>query len=84
MVRGPPTKPKTPSDLAGLARILVRFGRLRLGSRTPALSTLYQRLPAATIKYTYMKHPFTKTLILAAAMICGCLAMHLAIGTFSY
>ena len=48
------------------------------------MSTLYQHLPAATIKYTYMKHPFTKTLILAAAMICGCLAMHLAIGTFSY
>ena len=63
---------------------MVGNGKPRLGSNAPAGSILYQPLPAATIKYTYMKHPFTKTLILAAAMICGCLAMHLAIGTFSY
>ena len=31
-----------------------------------------------------MKHPFVKTFILATVMIIASLAMHYAIGTFSY
>ena len=31
-----------------------------------------------------MKHPFTKTLVLAIAMISASLVMHYMIGTFSY
>ena len=63
---------------------MVGNGKPRLGSNTPAMSTLYQALPAATIKYTYMKHPFTKTLLLATVMVIGCLVLHYLMGTFSY
>ena len=78
------TKPKAPSVLAGLARNLVGIGKATLGSRSPARRTLYQALPAATIKYTRMKHPFTKTFLLATAMILACTLLHYLIGSMSY
>ena len=64
--------------------MMVSDGKARLGSRSPAGSDHYQCLPAATIKYTYMKHPFTKTLLLAIAMVTVCLWAHYMMGTFSY
>ena len=44
---------------------------------------LYQPLPAATIKYTYMKTAF-KVIAIATAIIVACLIVHYCIGTFSY
>ena len=78
------TKPKAPSVLAGLARNLVGNGKLRLDGRRPALNSLYQPLPAAPIKYTLMKHPFTKTVALATVMILACTLLHYLIGSMSY
>ena len=49
MVMGGPTKPKPPSRYAAYARNMVRVGRARLGSRSPATAGHYQTLPAATI-----------------------------------
>ena len=79
----PLTKPKPPCRLAGLARKVVRFGKLRSAARSPVTAGDYQRLPAATIKYTWMKKAF-KTLALAIVIVTACLAVHYAIGTFSY
>ena len=84
MVNHTVTKPKAPSNYADLARNMVGNGKPRLGSIRPASPTLYQPLPAATIKYTLMKHPFTKTLALATVMILGCTLLHYLIGSMSY
>ena len=62
---------------------MVRKGKPRLGSRSPRVCGLYQLLPAATIKYTYMKTAF-KVILIAIAMVTVCLAVHYAMGTFSY
>ena len=50
----------------------------------PVTAGHYQPLPAAAIKYTYMKHPFTKTLALAVVMIAGAVLLHYLIGSMSY
>ena len=63
--------------------ILVGNGKLSLGSRSPAYYDHYQSLPAAAIKYTYMKTAF-KVILIAIAMVTVCLAVHYAMGTFSY
>ena len=44
---------------------------------------LYQLLPAAAIKYTYMKTAL-KVIAIATAIIVACLIVHYCIGTFSY
>ena len=62
---------------------MVRIGKARSGSRSPAEHSHYQRLPAAWIKYTHMKTVF-KTLAVATVMVTVCLVIHYAIGTFSY
>ena len=75
MVMGRPTKPKPPSDYADLARNMVGNGKPRLGSRSPVTAGHYQPLPAATIKYTYMKTAF-KVIAIATAIIVACLIVH--------
>ena len=45
MVMPPATKPKPPMGFAPRARIPVRVGKLRLGSRIPAVWDHYQLLP---------------------------------------
>ena len=62
----------------------VTNGKPRLGSRIPAACDLYQPLPAAGIKYTLMKHPLVKTLLLATVMILGATVLHYLMGSMSY
>ena len=62
---------------------MVRKGKPRLGSRSPVVCGLYQLLPAASIKYTYMKTAL-KVIAIATAIIVACLIVHYCIGTFSY
>ena len=49
-----------------------------------AWRTLYQPLPAAPVKYTYMKHPIRKTMAIAITMVIASLIVHYLIGTMSY
>ena len=63
--------------------ILVGNGKASLGSRSPAYYDHYQLLPAATRKYTYMKTAF-RVILIATVIIVASLAVHYAIGTFSY
>ena len=61
----------------------VRKGKPSLGSRSPVVCDLYQLLPAAAVKYTYMKTAF-KVIAIATAIVVACLIVHYCIGTFSY
>ena len=63
---------------------LVTNGKPRLGSRIPVACDLYQPLPAAPVKYTHMKHPLVKTLLLATVMIAGAVVLHYLMGSMSY
>ena len=61
----------------------VRNGKPRLGSRRPATAGHYQPLPAAPVKYTYMKTAF-KVILIATVIVAVCLVVHYCLGTFSY
>ena len=61
----------------------VTNGKPRLGSRIPAACDLYQPLPAAAIKYTYMKTAF-RVIAIAIVIVTACLIVHYCLGTFSY
>ena len=83
MVNPPQTKPKTPMDYARPAKDPVRNGKPRLGSRIPVVCGLYQLLPAAAIKYTYMKTSM-KVMAVAIALSSAALLLHYLIGSMSY
>ena len=70
-------------DCAADAKIMVRNGKLRLGSRRPATAGHYQPLPAAIIKYTQMKTSL-KVLAVAIALSSAALFLHYLIGSMSY
>ena len=83
MVSRPQTKPNPPSVFAGLARNLVGNGKPRSEAGSPALNSLYQPLPAATVKYTEMKTSM-KVMAVAVALSSAALALHYLIGSMSY
>ena len=63
---------------------MVRKGKPRRACRIPTMRDHYQALPAAPVKYTYMKHPLVKTFLLATVMILGAVVLHYLIGSMSY
>ena len=50
---------------------------------SPASNSLYQPLPAAASKYTYMKTAF-RVIAIAMVIVTACLIVHYCLGTFSY
>ena len=62
---------------------MVTNGKPRSEAGAPTTNSLYQLLPAAPIKYTYMKTAF-KVIAIATAIVVACLIVHYCIGTFSY
>ena len=62
---------------------MVGNGKPRSAAGSPLGHSLYQPLPAAAVKYTYMKTAF-RVIAIAIVIVTACLIVHYCLGTFSY
>ena len=80
------TGPPNQSDHVGAPYTCTKSvtnGKLRSEAGSPVVCGLYQLLPAAAIKYTYMKTSM-KVMAVAIALSSAALLLHYLIGSMSY